>query len=173
MKMYAIADTRNACHICLECATEEEKDLAARGEEGFVVLTQEELYKYEFTDFDHQSTDTPNPPSCDRCLKEIDYNYIRDHLFQSAEDIVNSGIWPLDRGTKEFYESSSDHFEHICADWQEKPVPPFDAKAQREHDKKMLLLGRDNCVTCAHYYHCQLKAEEYEQELKEHRHKGD
>ena len=66
MKIEAYADTKNGCHICLACVTEQEK-------ETLTPLYHSDLWDYTYADWDLGHSNRPNYPSCDRCLEEIEF----------------------------------------------------------------------------------------------------
>jgi hypothetical protein len=71
MRIEAYANTQDGYHVCLNCITPSE-------EKTFTPLYHSDLWDYTYADFDLGCSDSPNFPSCDRCLEEIE--------FQSPED---------------------------------------------------------------------------------------
>lgn len=66
MEIRGYANTKDGCHVCVDCTTEEEKE-----KEEFTPLGLSDLYEYKYADYDDQSADDFNQPSCDRCLKPL------------------------------------------------------------------------------------------------------
>lgn len=72
MEIRAYADTQNGCHVCLDCATEQEKRDSWEGKEGSLhPLYLSDLYEYKFADFDLGIAEMPDTPVCDRCREPI------------------------------------------------------------------------------------------------------
>ena len=60
----AYANTKDGYHTCINCTTNEQK-------QEYYPLTYDDLWEYKYADYKYGCSDTPNPPSCDRCLEEI------------------------------------------------------------------------------------------------------
>jgi len=71
MKIQAYANTKDGYHVCLSCVTPSEERI-------FTPLYYSDLFDYMYADYSLGCSDSPNTPSCDRCIEEIE--------FQTQED---------------------------------------------------------------------------------------
>lgn len=68
MKIRGYANTKDGYYVCVDCTTDEEKEV-------FTPLGLANLYEYKYADYDHGASNDFNQPSCNRCLKPLKAEY--------------------------------------------------------------------------------------------------